>query len=81
MYISNTIGEREYEKGKVKNIHKTALVLENIKNMEIDCCDSNFIMDGKMTHILIKNCENIKIKNLNIETNLPNVHKITILKT
>lgn len=81
MCISNTIGEKEYDKNIAKNIHKTAIVLENIKNMEIDCNDSSFIMDGKMTHILIKNCENIKIKNLNIEANLPNVHKITILKT
>lgn len=81
MYISNTIGEKEYDKNKAKNIHKAAIVMENIKNMEIDCCDSNFIMDGKMSHIVMKNCENIKLKNLNIEVNLPNVHKITILKT
>ncbi len=80
MHISNTISAEEYAKGSEKNIHKTAIVIENIKNMDIDCGDSNFIMDGKMTHIYIKNCENLKIKNLNIETVLPNVHKLTIKK-
>ena len=81
MYISNTIGVKEYDKNKAKNLHRTAIFIENVKNMEIDCCDSNFIMDGKMSHIVMKNCENIKLKNLNIEVNNPNVHKITILKT
>ena len=57
MYISNTIGEKEYDKKKAKNIHRTAIFIENVKNMEIDCCDSNFIMDGKMSHIVMKNCE------------------------
>ncbi len=80
MNISNTIAESEYPKGAEKNLHKTAVVIENIKNMDIDCNGSNFIMDGKMTHIYIKNCENLKIKNLNIETVLPDVHKITITK-
>ena len=80
IYISNTIAPNEYEKGVKPNIRKCAIVIENVKNMDIDCCNSNFIMDGEMTHLLIKNCENIKIKNLNIETVNPNVHKITVLK-
>lgn len=80
IHISNTIGADEYAKGEPKNAHKTAIVIENVKDMEIDCCDSNFIIDGSMTNILIKNCEKIKIKNLNLETVLPNVHKITVLK-
>ena len=64
MHISNTIAAEEYGKTEQKNLHKTAIVIENVKDMEIDCCDSNFIMDGSMTNILIKNCEKIKLKNL-----------------
>ncbi len=79
-HISNTIGEKEYTDISRKNIRKTAIVIENIKDMEIDCCGSNFIMNGKMSHIHIKNCEKLTIKNLNIEAVLPNVHKIKILK-
>ena len=78
--ISNTVSSEEYAVGEEKNIHKTAIVIENVKDMEIDCYDSNFIMDGVMSHILIKNCEKIKIKNLNIQTVIPNVHKLTVLK-
>ena len=68
MYISNTIGEGEYSADAQKNIHKTAIVIENITDMEIDFNDSTFIMDGKMTHILIKNCD--RIKTLSQQANL-----------
>lgn len=79
--ISNTMSEKEYEKlGLPEHSHKVAVVIDGVKNMEIDCNDSTFIMDGKMTHILIKNCENLILKNLTIETVFPDVHKITILK-
>ena len=81
LYISDTIATDEYEKGEKPNIRRCAIVLENVRNMEIDCCDSNFIMDGKMTHLVFRNCENIKLKNLNIETVNPDVHKITVLKS
>lgn len=80
IYISNTIAPDEYGKNEEPNMRKCAIVIENIKNMEIDCCDSNFIIDGVMTHLVIKNCENLKIKNLNIETVNPNVHKISVQK-
>lgn len=80
LYISNTISEKEYEKDEEKNIHKVAVVIEGVKNMEIDCNDSTFIMNGEMTHLMLKNCENISIKNLTIETVLPNIHKIKVVK-
>lgn len=80
MYISNTIGEGEYSADAQKNIHKTAIVIENITDMEIDFNDSTFIMDGKMTHILIKNCDRLVLKNLNISAVMPNVHKMTVVK-
>ena len=80
MYISNTIAPEEYEDYGDVNMHRSAVVIENVKDMEIDCSNSNFIIDGKMTHIVIKNCEKIILKNLNIETVLPNVHKVTVIK-
>lgn len=80
IYVSNSAAPEEYSRISKRDMHKSAIVIENVKNMDIDCGYSNFIMDGKMTHIYIKNCENIKIKNVNIETVLPDVHKITITK-
>ncbi len=80
VFISNTVGEDEYPKGVKPSMRKIALVIEGVKNMEIDCNGSTFIMDGKLTHIMFKNCENITLKNLTLESVQPNVHKITVLK-
>ncbi len=80
LFISNTIAEREYKKAEEKNIRKIAVVIDGVKNMDIDCNDSTFIMNGQMTHLMLKNCENISIKNLTIETVLPNIHKIKVTK-
>lgn len=80
LFISNTVAEDEYENGEKPNIRKIGFAIENVRNMEIDCNDSVFIIDGNMTNIFINNCENIVLKNLTIVTGMPNVHKITVVK-
>ncbi len=80
IFISNTVAENEYKKGEKPNVRKIGFAIENVKNMEIDCNDSVFIIDGNMTNIFIKNCENIVLKNLTIVTVKPNVHKLTVVK-
>ena len=80
LFISNTVAADEYKDGEKPNIRKIGVVIENVKNMEIDCNDSVFIIDGNMTNIFINNCENIVLKNLTIITVKPNLHKITVLK-
>ncbi len=78
--ISNTVAVDEYKKGEKPNIRKIGFAIENVKNMEIDCNDSVFIIDGNMTNVFINNCENIVLKNLTIVTVKPNVHKLTVVK-
>lgn len=77
--VSNTIPEKEY-KGKDVNIHKAAIVINGVRNMEIDCNDSTFITDGKVTNLVLRNCDGITIKNLTLATVVPNVHKLTVTK-
>lgn len=80
IFISNTVAETEYKNGEKPNIRKIGFAIENVKNMEIDCNDSIFIIDGNMTNIFINNCENILLKNLTILTVKPNIHKLTVVK-
>lgn len=81
LYITNTISDKEYSEEDKKHIHKIALDLKGINDLEIDFNNSTIILDGVMTNIVIENCQNIILKNLTIETVQPNVHKITILKS
>ena len=80
LYITNTIADKEYSEFDRKHIHKIALDLKGINDLELDFNNSTIILDGKMTNIVIENCVNVTIKNLNIEVVQPDVHKITILK-
>lgn len=80
IFISNTVAVDEYKKGEKPNVRKIGFAIENVRNMEIDCNNSVFIIDGNMTNMLINNCENIVLKNLTIVTVKPNVHKITVVK-
>jgi len=80
IFISNTVAEDEYKKGEKPNVRKIGFSIENLKNMEIDCNHSIFIIDGNMTNVFINNCENVVLKNLTIVTVKPNVHKLTVVK-
>ncbi len=80
LYITNTIADKEYNETDKKHIHKIALDLKGINDLEIDFNNSTIIIDGQLTNIVIENCENITLKNLTIETVQPNIHKVTILK-
>ena len=79
-FVSNTAAADEYEAGQQPSVRKIGFAIENVKNMEIDCNGSVFIIDGNMTNMLINNCHNIVLKNLTIVTVKPNVHKITVVK-
>ena len=80
IFVSNTVAVDEYKNSEKPNIRKIGFAIENVKNMEIDCNNSVFIIDGNMTNIFINNCENIVLKNLTIVTVKPNIHKLTVVK-
>lgn len=80
IYITNTIGENEYKNGEEPNMRKVALDMRNINDLEIDGNGSRIIIDGKMTNMVIENCNNITVKNLTIDAVSPNVHKVTVTK-
>lgn len=80
MFITNTKGEDEYSKDEEKNMHTIALDINGVEDLEIDGNGSTLVLDGKMTNVVIDNCKNITIKNLTIDTLLPNVHKLTVEK-
>lgn len=80
LYITNTISESDYEQGEPKNMHKIALDIKNVNDLEIDGNDSTFIIDGRMTNMVIENCNNITVKNCTIDVAMPDVHKVTVTK-
>lgn len=57
---------------------RTAFLLEDMRNFEIDCSDSLLVLHGAMNAFIVRNCANIRIKNCRILTERTN-HKAFIV--
>lgn len=73
-YISNTTSESE-NPNPVKHI---ALWLKDLKNVTIDGCGSTLLMTGEMTSFVVDNCQNILLKNFNIDNSHPTQTECTV---
>lgn len=78
--ITNTSAAKEYKgKGEVF-MHYAPFILEDIKDLTVEGQGSVFIIDGKVTNMVISRCENIRIENLTLRPIKPNMHKLTVTK-
>ena len=73
-YVSNTTSESE-NPNPVKHI---ALLLKDLKNVTIDGSGSTLLMTGEMTSFVVDNCENIVLKNFNIDNSNPTQTECTV---
>lgn len=73
-YCSNTATEEENPNGERISI----LYLENKKNITIDGNGASIIIHGIMTPILLRNCENICLKNLVIDYDRPTMSEFIV---
>lgn len=79
--ITNTSGAKEYKNKEDIFKHKTLFLFENVKNFVLDGQGSTFIIDGKVTNMIFRNCENVTVKNLRITVKNPNLHKLTVINS
>lgn len=78
--ITNTSAAKEYKgKGEVF-MHYVPFILEDIKDLTVDGQGSVFLIDGKVTNMVISRCENIRIENLTLRPIKPFMHKLTVRK-
>lgn len=80
-YPQNAI-EREYyiSNHDQDNPKKVAMVLENISNLTIDGQGANLYMNGRMLPIAMVNCEGCTLKNISIDTRIPQISQVTIVE-
>ncbi|MBF6598702.1 MAG: alpha-1,3-galactosidase B [Fermentimonas sp.] len=62
------------------NPKKVGLALENLKNITIDGMGSTFIFHGRMIPISILNSENILLKNIYIDFEVPALRQLNVLE-
>ncbi len=79
LYITNTVGDDEFRKDETPHLQAVALYFENIENLILDGSGSVFIIDGKATNIVIRNCKKVTIKNLEIRHSHPDMHELKVI--
>ena len=80
-YPENGI-EREYyiSNHDQDNPKKVALVLENISNLTIDGQGANLYMNGRMLPVAMVGCNNCTLKNLSVDTRIPQITQATVVE-
>ncbi|MBR2876334.1 MAG: hypothetical protein IKC01_04285, partial [Clostridia bacterium] len=76
-YCSNTAKKDENPLGT----RYTAIYIKDKRNITIDGNGATVLVHGKMTPVLIYNCENVKIKNLTIDYACPTMSEFKVLSS
>lgn len=74
-FCTNTAKRHENPKG----LRRTAMYLNNKKNIVIDGNGATVMVHGKMTPFLFDNCENITVKNLTVDYACPTMSEFKVL--
>ncbi len=75
-FCTNTARKSENRNGQ-RNV---AIYLKNKKNIVIDGNGATIMIHGKMTPFLFDNCENITVKNLEVDYYCPTMSEFTVLE-
>ena len=79
LYITNTVSDAEFSKDETPHLNRAPLCFKSLKNTTIEGNGAKFIIHGKSTNIVIDNCQNIKIQNLTISTDNPEMHELKVV--
>ncbi len=75
-YVSNTTSESD-DPDPTKHI---GLYLHSLKNVTIDGCGSTLLMNGEMTSFVLDKCENVTLKNFNIDYKHPTQTEVEVME-
>ncbi len=81
LYITNSTGEEEWNEGETKHLCNIALYLKNLKDLQVLGNGARFIIDGKVTNIVVDECENLEIEDIELKVINPDMHAFTVLKS
>lgn len=79
LFITNTIGDNEWEKGEEPHLNTIAINIENLKDFTLNGNGCTFVLDGQMTNVVVSESENIRLENFAIRTLHPDMHEFKVV--
>ncbi|MGN1195231.1 MAG: right-handed parallel beta-helix repeat-containing protein [Acutalibacteraceae bacterium] len=80
LYITNTVGDKEFSADETPHLNAVPFYLADISNLTVDGGNSVFLIDGKVTNIAAENCSNITLKNMEIRHKHPDMHELKVIR-
>ena len=78
LYITNTIGDNEWEKNEEPHLNTVAVLIEDVDNLVFEGNGCTFVLDGQMTNVSVIDCKNVTLKDFAIKTLNPDLHEFRI---
>lgn len=79
LYITNTVGDKEFNENETPHFNEVPFYLNGIKNLTIEGNGAVFIVEGKATNFAIENCENIVVRDIEIRHAHPDMHELRVI--
>lgn len=80
LYITNTVGDKEFNENETPHFNEVPFYLNGVKNLTIEGNGAVFIVEGKVTNFAIENCENIVVRDIEIRHAHPDMHELRVIK-
>lgn len=78
LFITNTIGDKEWEKDESPHLNTIAINLEDIENLTLKGNECVFVLDGQMTNVTLSGCRNVALEDFAIRTLNPDMHEFKV---
>ena len=79
-YITNTVGDKEFSAHETPHLTRAPLMFCGLKNVTVEGNGARFVVHGKATNAIIDSCENIKLQNLTVTAENPEMHELKVVK-
>lgn len=79
MYITNTIGEKEWKDGETPNLNSSAIDIVGINNLCLKGEGCIFTLEGQMNNMSIIDSENVTISGIKIRHINPDMHALKVV--
>lgn len=80
LYITNTVGDKEFSSDETPHANCIALYLDEIEDLTIKGNGAIFTIKGKTTNMVLDECKNVTIDNIEIRHLCPDMHELKVIK-
>lgn len=80
MYITNTVGDREWKRGEEPHLNRAAIFIEGVSDLTIEGGGARFVLRGTATNAVIRGCRNVMLKDIFFDSENPDMHELTVVR-